>query len=210
MSGIRLYYFTSAKHGLAALEKRRSRVSRIKELNDPFELSGVEVSLPNYRKAMRALIDSMHDKHGLICFSRNWKSPVQWAHYAEKHKGMCLGFDVVGAEQVRYISSRAVWPDDIDEGLTKALLFTKFAHWSYEDEYRIYAELNEHENGHFFAAFGSELKLASVIVGCKSDVSRSDVDTALGEAGKNVERFKSRAAFRSFKMIRNENEKLWK
>lgn len=35
-----------------------------------------------------------HEDCGILCFSKNWNNPVQWAHYADKHKGFCLGFDV--------------------------------------------------------------------------------------------------------------------
>jgi hypothetical protein len=30
----------------------------------------------------------------MLCFSRDWHNPVQWSHYADKHRGICLGFDV--------------------------------------------------------------------------------------------------------------------
>src|SRR4051812_20082149 len=33
-------------------------------------------------------------RRGLVCFSRNWIDPVLWSHYAQRHRGLCLGFDV--------------------------------------------------------------------------------------------------------------------
>jgi hypothetical protein len=52
--------------------------------------------------------------------------------------------------------------------------------------------------------------LKQVLVGAESQVTRSQVSDALGDHhGKNVEVFKVRAAFRSFQIVRNKNEKLW-
>ena len=39
-----VYHFLCAKFGLEALRKRRLRVSRIMDLNDPFEFLGVDLS----------------------------------------------------------------------------------------------------------------------------------------------------------------------
>lgn len=43
---------------------------------------------------LKALQSHFNKNKGLLCFSDNWKSPVMWAHYAAKHHGICLGFDV--------------------------------------------------------------------------------------------------------------------
>ena len=31
---------------------------------------------------------------GICCFSRSYKNLLMWAHYADKHKGVCLKFDI--------------------------------------------------------------------------------------------------------------------
>lgn len=36
----------------------------------------------------------MSEKYGLLCFCETWQSPLLWNHYADRHKGICLGFDV--------------------------------------------------------------------------------------------------------------------
>ena len=40
---------------------------------------------------------------GLLCFSRHWYSPALWAHYADNHKGMCLGFDIPDDESAQAV-----------------------------------------------------------------------------------------------------------
>ena len=60
-------------------------------MNDPFELSGSRWSDPQ--------VDSILSDHasatiGALCFSTNWSNPLLGSHYAEKHNGICLGFDI--------------------------------------------------------------------------------------------------------------------
>lgn len=209
MEKLRLYYFTSAPIGLKVIREQRLRISRILELNDPFELECVDLRKRDRRKALRAWREEVHQLHGLICFSRDWTNPVQWAHYADKHRGLCLGFDVQGAEQVRYVASRLAWPDVIGTDFMQKLLFTKYSHWSYEDEYRYFADLNEHEDGNYFMNFSDEMKLSTVIVGSRCTLTRSDISDSLRNNALQVEAFQARSAFKAFRICKNENEKLW-
>ena len=64
--------------------------------------------------------------------------------------------------------------------------------------------------GHFFLDFSDSLKLVKVVVGAESKISRNTIDLAIGKRYQNVERFKVRTAFNSFRIIRNKEEKLWK
>ena len=63
-------------------------------MNDPFEFTGADLSNLEFREAMGGLKDYLNEKWGLLCFSKSWDNPVQWTHYTDKHKGLCLGFDV--------------------------------------------------------------------------------------------------------------------
>jgi hypothetical protein len=110
---------------------------------------------------------------------------------------------------VAYVNSRFSWPEIVDEQFLQQLLFTKFSHWSYEDEYRVYVQLDTQENGFYFAEFSDSLALYEVIVGCESQVSRAQVREALGGHAQGITAFKARAAFRSFRIVRNKNESLW-
>src|SRR5258708_39847836 len=76
------------------LRKGRLKIATLDELNDPFELFAG--SLPEYtvRQAFRRGKDNLLTKIGFLCFSRDWRNPVQWSHYSDKHRGLCLGFDV--------------------------------------------------------------------------------------------------------------------
>ena len=111
--------------------------------------------------------------------------------------------------QVSYVNSRFNWPSVVDESFMKHLLFTKFSHWSYEDEYRVYTNLEECEDNLYYADFSDNFALKQVIVGAKSAVTRSQLSDALGTFSDGVEVFKAREAFKSFRVIRNKNGRLW-
>ena len=84
----------------------------------------------------------------------------------------------------------------------KYLLFTKFSHWQYEQEYRAYVNLDEKEtNGLYFMDFSDKLKLRCVIVGEQSSVTRADVVGALEGIETGITVFKARAGFRAFEVV---------
>lgn len=54
------------------------------------------------------------------------------------------------------------------------------------------------------------LQLRQVLVGADCTLSRVEIAATLGEFDPNVETFKVRPAFRSFRVVRNQNEGLWR
>ena len=68
----------------------------------------MDLSNPENRRVMQELKAHYNEEIGLLCFSKNWDNPVQWAHYADKHRGLCLGFDVVDSflAEVKYKEER--------------------------------------------------------------------------------------------------------
>jgi hypothetical protein len=213
----RVYHFLNAKYGIQNIENRRIKISTLLGVNDPFELLAHNVS----NRALRDLLTiskQMFDKEfGLLCFSKSSKSPVQWAHYAERHSGLCLGFDVDAAllGEVSYRDLRVsdyILPVDQASQLdwVRSVLYTKYSHWSYEEEVRVFAALDNEEKGLFFRSFDEAITLSEVQVGYNCKLSRSEVHEALGELSKTVEVFKVRPAFQTFEMVRNLKESLWK
>lgn len=205
------FHFLNAEYGLEDIRKRQLKISRLDDLNDPFEFLGADLSDKVNRIALHNTKTELSKTRGLLCFSRNWRTPALWGHYADKHKGLCLGFKMPKnpPKQVAYVNSRPSWPSEIDEQFVQNLLFTKFVHWSYEDEYRAYAILEDEENGLFYAKFSASLVLKQVIIGAESTITRDQISEALGNMQSKVEVFKARAAFKSFQMVRNKDESLW-
>lgn len=208
---MRLYHFLNAKYGIAALTDRRIKIATIMELNDPFEFLAVDLSDRPFRWALMQTKKQLSEKQGILCFSKTWRNPVLWGHYAQSHRGLCLGFDVPRDffRRVEYVDERSAPPAEPDLDFIKRILFTKFSHWGYEQEYRAFVGLDEQEAGLYFMAFSKHLKLRQVIVGDESPLSRADVSAALGKLQRRVEVFKARPAFRSFEVVRNKAEALW-
>ena len=220
MSGVgkrRVYHFLKAGHGIQNIEKRRIKISTLLGLNDPFELLAHNISNKSLRDLLTLTKKHFDKEFGMLCFSKSSHSPVQWAHYGDRHTGVCLGFDINDdlLEDVRYEDKRTdgfVLPVEPESELQwrRKVLYTKYSHWSYEEEVRTFASLDNKDGDLYFKSFDEKIRLAEVQVGFNSDLSRSRVAEALGDLSGCVEVFKVRPAFQSFKMVRNLDESLWK
>lgn len=144
----------------------------------------------------------MNINRGMVSCSREWTCPVLWAHYSEKHKGICLAFDVPRdrVTNIKYVKKRLMQPKKLDEPVAHQMLFTKYSGWSYEKEVRVYAQRNDEENGSYFADFGKIFKLRQVIVGHRCCVERGEVSAALGSYRDPVAILKARLSFTSFQV----------
>jgi len=219
MEKLIFYYFTEERFGLKILRERRLKISDILALNDPFDFLSVAGPTKASRQTLREWRETMAKDTGLICFSRNWQSPVQWAHYADDHKGMALGFEI-SAESLRqicYVQSRPLWPSTkppwsqaVQQWIVDQLLYTKFTHWSYEDEYRLFTEkANREEDGNYYLNFSSNLQLRKVLVGDRCPCTRLTLTDALGPSAAEVEVFKVRPSFQEFRMVKQKAVEKW-
>jgi hypothetical protein len=213
---MRVYKFLDGRSGLKSLRGKRLRVSRINELNDPFELTPYALTDPSLRRALKKTRDRLAARRGVLCFSACCHDPVIWAHYCDKHKGLCLGFEIPMdkdddkslGKRVRYVPKRLPFPADFlhrcdaeKAALVQGMLFTKYKNWEYEQEVRIWAQLNDADEGNYFADFDENLVLREVIAGARCPLSRTAIVDALGAAAKNVKLVKARAGFRGFEIV---------
>ena len=170
---MRAYHFVNEQFGMDDLVKKRLKIATLKDLNDPFELFAVSLTDSAVRRAFRKMKDELSRTRGLLCFSRDWHNPVQWSHYADRRRGLCLGFDVsdesVGS--VTYSSKRIAArieqlraPRLLDPNTAISFLFTKFSHWSYEGEVQGFVTLEDRDpaTGLYFAEFSDRLRLREV------------------------------------------------
>jgi hypothetical protein len=209
---VRAYHMTSAEHALQCLERLRLKVARFSEVNDPFELLGLNCHDPRMRKIAKRFRDSQNNRTGLLCFSSNWTNPVLWSHYAEKHKGICLGFDLRRSivETVDYADERLrrALPDDKDPetiptDIQARLCRTKARDWIYEQELRVLVDLAEatREGLLHFWPFYENMRLAEVILGPRCDQQLAGVTNLVAASRANAVVFKARLAFRSFRVV---------
>ncbi len=205
---MRAYKFLNQKYGIKSLCERRLRRTRIEELNDPFELRPYDLTDPNVRLAINAFRDEMSQRSGLLCFSAEWSDPLIWAHYSDKHQGLCLGFEVeeVNTKKVGYISTPLQFPVDFlhlddQQQLLEAerMIYTKYQNWSYEQEIRTWTDLDEE-----FFNFCGELELAEVILGAKCKRPITEIRNVLGSLADNVSVKRVRASHDSFRIVEDE------
>jgi hypothetical protein len=217
-----LYHFTSAKWALEDIRRRRLKIATLDNLNDPFELRAVAIRDQSRRKEYGSYRDSLGTAFGVLCFSRDWANPVQWSHYADNHRGICLGFEVDRAlvHPITYrlrpydeavLNSIETMPDADAQGVLLKLMTTKFSHWRYEKEVRAFAAVDDPdpETGLFFADFSPRVALKEVIVGPNSPVTRAEVADALGDMAATVAAFKARLSFQSYRVVRQRSPSQW-
>ncbi len=210
---MRLYYFVSANYAIENIIKQRLKVAHLNDLNDPFEFLCVDMSDAVIRQVFNKTLSDLSEAQGVLCFSKIWDNPVLWSHYADKHKGICLGFDVPDEAviQVDYAPNRLqvdIKKDfkkgKIGEKMMSRVLATKFEDWKYEGEARVFVGLEERDSktGLYYKYFGKDLLLKEVIIGPRCHFAVSDLNGVLTKYNGEVEIVSSRLAFKSFKVIK--------
>ena len=106
---------------------------------------------------------------------------------------------------VRQRLGEEIEKDETSQAFVKKILSTKFSHWSYEREYRVFATLSKEISGLYYYYFSDDLKLKEVIVGIRSHVTREKIEEMLGEIASSVSIFKVREDLRRFAVVRDEN-----
>lgn len=199
----RAYHFLPCQYALDDLRHRRLKIARLDELNDPFELWAIAQPDRRLRRAVRDTKDQMARSFGVLCFSLSWNNPLLWSHYAERHHGLVLGFDVDEQilKPISYVEQRPVL-NEINIDVTYWLLFTKFIDWQYEQEARVFVMLEDRDpaSGFYFADFNEQLVLREIIVGPLCTITKQKVREALGNT-ENVTFTKGRLAFNSFRVV---------
>ena len=217
---MRVYHLVGREHGLQNIRHRRLKIAEIEDLNDPFELRSLSSPDTDVRRAVDMTRAQLAINRGMLCFSASWHNPVLWSHYADKHYGLALGFDVEDAclAQVTYRRHRLPFspatlsgdPAEAEEQML-LLLTTKYSHWRYEEEWRAFLGLEDRDASTklCFAEFSDRIRLREVIVGARSTASRAEVADALGALATEVRATKARLAFRSFRVVRQRRASLW-
>jgi hypothetical protein len=142
----------------------------------------------------RGLQDDV-DRAGIVCFSKVRDDILMWAHYADKHKGLCLEFDGSSnciffgeAQPVEYEDYTPIpLHEDRERQMTRVIL-TKSNHWLYEKEYRIFRPETASQD----LNYPVEL-LTGIIFGCMTpDKVRASVKQWVKEGNCRVAFFEAR------------------
>lgn len=202
MKTTRTYHFISANYGLDNIKHQRLKISQIDCLNDPFELWAVAQPKSELRTAFKRVKKQLAATRGVLCFSLSCRNPLLWSHYADRHRGIVLGFDVENEmlERVKYVKERPILKE-INIELARSLLLTKYLDWQYEQEARVFTTLQDPDSsGRYFVPFSEKLSLREVIVGPLSSVTKKELNDALGSVS-TVSLKKTRLAFKTFEVV---------
>lgn len=96
-----------------------------------------------------------------------------WAHYANKHTGVCLAFEVNNKDLIKVKYSKKLL--SFNEGnllnlkSAEKIVSIKSHKWHYEKEYRMFTKYGSFEpiGDIYFEPFSEDLKLIEVILGYK-------------------------------------------
>lgn len=210
---MRAYYLTSKHWALEALKNRRLKIALFNDMNDPFELLGAENKTRRNKAELKQLKEGTNAAIGALCFSQGCGNPVLWSHYADKHRGICLGFDIRddGAHEISYRGERLreIEKEFLEgevEILGHRLLTTKFEHWRYEDEVRMILKLEDavYEKEFYFMPFGEALRLREIIAGVRCNISLEELREMLSQEDAGVTIARAGLAPDEYKIVKRE------
>ena len=123
----------------------------LKLLKEEFGNEAIKnLGIKEIEKAYHLSIEDKIKKSAICCFSLTYENPLMWSHYANHHRGICLGFSldrvespfplfpIINQGPVNYPKENNIvnYLSDKELGI-KQLFLTKSAHWEYEQEFRI-------------------------------------------------------------------------
>jgi hypothetical protein len=211
---MRVYYLSEAQYALSNVALRRIKIARIADLNDPFELLAVNLRNRAHRQAVRRWKEELSEQRGLLCYSKSWGQPMLWSHYADKHRGICLGFDVPDKllMPVEYLDKPLTLKIDWSSGWAKVspdlvnrLLRAKSKGWNYEDEVRLFIKLDpaSARSGLYFLDFSKNLVLREIILGLRCEFPITRVRDIVSTFSPTVYVSQARLAFGKFDIVEN-------
>lgn len=120
--------------------------SEIHEIAYKRQSSGVFENDSYWKEVHAETKENVHKSFGILSLARNNDNLLMWSHYANSHKGFCVGLD----RDILYeIVKGAIGPVIYDDVFPELSLFgtgaaviikmlnTKSKHWKYEDEFRV-------------------------------------------------------------------------
>ncbi len=149
--------------------------------------------------------ESMHKSFGIFSCTTKNDNLLMWAHYADCHRGFCVGldseilYDTVGGviRPVNYAESFPVMP--LFEQKTSymiEMLNTKSPEWGYEDEYRL---TKSGASNKPFQLPNEAIK--EVVLGCNmSHEHRKEIIEVLDSKLPHVEIFEAKTSLEYFKL----------
>lgn len=210
---MRVYHFVAAPFAMQAIERQRLKVATINELNDPFELLACDLTNKEYRRGFLNWKKRTASRVGFLCFTRTWRDPLLWSHYADRHHGVALEMEIddqiaipvcYSTTRLRLNVGQIMRNGGFSGDLAERLASSKSKHWCYEKEIRVPVCLAACivEKGLYFEKLSEQVKITGVILGPLSKVTATDLQRVLPRGQKILVRW-SRLAFGTYDIVCN-------
>lgn len=162
-----LYHYTKVKHIEDIVCENLMYLRKINELNDPFEgdlLADVEFEKIENGQIVKYTLDweAVKEHVSIACFSERHDINPMWAHYADNHKGICVGYKFNNANlKIRdacfpiyyvnktnndLVSKNIVEDFKAENRLLSEIFLKKGKSWCYEKEWRVIIPSNLHSD----------------------------------------------------------------
>jgi hypothetical protein len=153
---------------------------------------------PEFRK-------QVNERYGIYCLTTKNDNLLMWSHYANSHRGFCVGFDKFKLfETAQGMIGKITYSTDFPKvpmfeegigGLTQ-LIMTKSEHWEYEDEYRITKSSASRKT---LILDNSAFK--EIILGCNIDPkSREEIISVVKAKSTSIKIYDSKIDDKEFKL----------
>ena len=193
----RFYYFSPTKYALEAVKNHRLKIAELDKTNDPYELLPIRWDNADDDKSFQDTVkNEAATQLKMVCLSKTYNNPSLWGHYADKCRGICLGFDIdtdghmkkfiykvkykknrIGQENfgLQYVNGELMRAKGMSEEhlAVNEILRYKSHHWKHEKEWRIWITENDSKldpiTGLYFYPFANELKLREILIGFRCE-----------------------------------------
>lgn len=152
----RVYHYLEAKWALDDIRRRRLKLSTIDDMNHLYEWKCVRSECGPSQSALEKTGKEVVERFTAQCFSKSWDNILMLSHYGDKHRGICLGFDVpdtitrpvdyvedIQIVRCLIVQQRGDFPIEAGLKIVDRLLGAKYKGWSYEREVRVHGERND-------------------------------------------------------------------
>ncbi|MFW6272986.1 MAG: DUF2971 domain-containing protein [bacterium] len=159
-------------------KKLVDEVLRNSELNSIFKITRKErrkLEKDIFKKEIyQPILRKKRNEYKLSCFSAMKDVKLMWSHYADKHQGMCIGFNFPHRYDERFLLCpvkyvKKIIPHDGTADIIRTILYmqtTKTKEWEYEDEIRAIT-IAADKSQSFEIVFYEKKYVREIIFGCK-------------------------------------------
>jgi len=103
-------------------------------------------SWANQAWGMASVVAAQRNKARILSLTTNEANPLMWSHYADSHRGICIGFSTEACQDLKKVfpvkySDKIV---NIGGKHSDGLFSKKHTAWSYEQEWRLATDKQEY------------------------------------------------------------------